>query len=141
MSTFNLSEFFPYQLAVLSQTVSADFAKVYGKTLEITQAEWRVIAHLSQQEKVSVREIHQRVDMGKSKISRAAAQLEAAGLVVKNAHPVDKRLVELSLTAKGKRLMAKITPMADKYQESVLSELSPGQRQALKEAINVLSKR
>ena len=98
------------------------------------------MAHLSQQEKVSVREIHQRVDMGKSKVSRAAAQLESAGLVVKNTHPVDKRLVELSLTAKGKRLMAKIAPMAQKYEDSVLAQLSPIQREALQQALDLLSK-
>jgi len=139
MSTFDLDEFLPYRLAVLSRSINEDFAIIYGKTFDLTQAEWRVIAHLSQQEKVSIREIHQRVDMGKPKVTRAAQRLEAAGLVAKNTHPVDKRLVELSLTSKGKRLMAKIAPMARKYQASVLDKLPADQRAALDQALDTLT--
>ena len=141
MSTFDLDEFFPYRLAVLSRTISEDFARIYGKTFDLTQAEWRVLAHLSQQQKVSVREIHQRVDMSKPKVTRAAQRLEAAGLLAKNTHPVDKRLVELSLTAKGKRLMAKIAPMARIYQNSVLEKLPQNQRKALMQALDTLAER
>ena len=38
--------------------------------------EWRVIANLTQKEAVSVRDIFERVDMDKSKVSRAASRLD-----------------------------------------------------------------
>lgn len=122
---FDLEGFLPYQLAVLAQRVSRGFAARYSARFDISIPEWRVIAHLSQADAVSVREIHARVDMDKSKVSRAASRLEAAGHITKAPHPDDKRLVALSLTEKGRAMMAEIAPMARAYEAEVLAQLGP----------------
>ncbi|MEE9454512.1 MAG: MarR family winged helix-turn-helix transcriptional regulator [Paracoccaceae bacterium] len=139
MDSFTLDEFFPYRLAVLSNQISRDFANVYSRQFGISRAEWRVIAHLSQQEKVSIREIHQRVDMDKAKVSRAATRLQTMGLVSKKTNPADKRLLELSLTAKGRRMISKIAPLAQKFEVETLAKLSRTQRQALSAALEILA--
>ncbi len=131
MDTFNLDQFFPYRLSVLSAKVSKGFAEIYGKEFGISQAEWRVIVHLAMAGKVSIREIYQRVDMDKSKVSRAATRLEAAGVIRKKVNETDKRLVELSLTAKGKRMMDRLAPMAREYEAQLLARLSGDQHKAL----------
>ncbi len=138
MDAFDLDQFFPYRLAVLSAKVSKGFAEEYGKEFGISLAEWRVIVHLAMAGKVSVREIYQRVDMDKSKVSRAATRLEAAGVILKKVNPQDKRLVELSLTAKGKRMMNRLAPMAREYEARVLAVLSPEQRAALDDIFDTL---
>jgi DNA-binding MarR family transcriptional regulator len=74
---------------------------------------------------VSVREIHARVDMDKSKVSRAAARLEAAGLIEKRENPEDRRLLDMRLTAKGGALIARIVPIADAYQAELIALLGP----------------
>lgn len=125
MSTFDLSAFLPYQLAVVSSRVSRDFADLYRAEFGLSIPEWRVLAHLAQSGAVSVREIHARVDMDKSKVSRAAARLEASGLIEKREHATDRRLLDMSLTAAGRDLVGRILPIALAYQEEVLARLGP----------------
>jgi DNA-binding MarR family transcriptional regulator len=74
---------------------------------------------------VSVREIHERVDMDKSKVSRAAARLESSGLIEKRENPEDRRLLDMRLTAKGRNLIARIVPIADAYQTQLAALLGP----------------
>ena len=122
--SFDLSAFLPYQLAVASSRVSKAFADRYRAEFGLTIPEWRVLAHLAQSDQVSVREIQARVDMDKSKVSRAAARLEAAGLIEKRENPEDRRLLDMRLTTKGRDLIARIVPIADAYQAEVLAKLA-----------------
>jgi DNA-binding MarR family transcriptional regulator len=123
MSDFDLTAFLPYQLAVASARVSRGFADLYRSEFGLSIPEWRVMAHLAGSDAVSVREIHARVDMDKSKVSRAAARLEAQGLIEKRENPGDRRLVELRLTDGGRAMMARIVPIAMRYQDRILADL------------------
>ncbi|NGM44255.1 winged helix-turn-helix transcriptional regulator [Rhodobacter sp. SGA-6-6] len=123
MHRFQLSAFLPYQLAVAAGRVSKAFSERYRAEFGLSIPEWRVLAHLAGGDAVSVREIHARVDMDKSKVSRAAARLEQAGLIEKRGHAGDRRLLDMRLTAKGQELMARIVPIADAYQEELLARL------------------
>jgi DNA-binding MarR family transcriptional regulator len=120
---FDLRAFLPYRLATVSAQVSRAFAARYRAEFGISVAEWRVLAHLSQAEAVSVRDIHLRVDMEKSKVSRAASRLEAAGFVTKLANDSDRRLVALSLTDAGRALMARLVPVALEFQADLARRL------------------
>lgn len=134
MSEFDLDSFLPYQLAVAASRVSRDFAALYRDRFGISVAEWRVIAHLSQAGRVSVREIYDRVDMDKSRVSRAAARLEEAGYLIKAANDSDRRLVALELTDTGRRLVAELAPLAREFEAQVMAELgrsAPGFRRGL----------
>ncbi len=125
MSNFTLETFLPYQLATLSARVSKDFARHYRERFGISVSEWRVMAHLSQEDAVSVREICVRVDMDKPKVSRAASKLEAAGYLRKLVNPRDRRLVELSLTKKGRKMIDELAPIALAYEREVIELLGP----------------
>jgi DNA-binding MarR family transcriptional regulator len=123
---FRLDAFLPYQLAVLSSRVSAEFARVYGERFGLSLAEWRILAHLSTlgaQETVSTREVFERVDLDKTAVSRAAARLDAAGLIEKRRGGRDARLVEMRLTEEGRALMAEIAPVAREFEADFLARL------------------
>ena len=66
MAEFNLETFLPYLVNVLASRLGNGLARVYAKRFDISIAEWRVIAHLSLNRNVSVREIHEAVDMDKA---------------------------------------------------------------------------
>lgn len=121
--TFVLDEFLPYQLVVLAGRVSRDFSTIYREKFGFGVSEWRVLAHLSQAGSVSVREIHAKVDMDKSKVSRAASRLETMGYITKETHTKDRRLVALALTAKGRDVVHQLTPIARKFEREVLAQL------------------
>ena len=121
--SFDLASFLPYQLAVASSRISREFAERYKAEFGLTIPEWRVLAHLAQSGAVSVREIHARVDMDKSKVSRAAARLEGSGLIEKRENAEDRRLLDMRLTPKGRDLIARIVPIADTYQAELVALL------------------
>ncbi len=120
---FDLDGFLPYQLAVLASRVSREFASIYKDRFGISTAEWRVLAHLSQSGSVSVREIHRRVDMDKSKVSRAATRLEDAGYISKRPGTHDRRLVELRLTDQGRTLIRDLAPLARQFETEFLGAI------------------
>ena len=122
--SFDLATFLPYQLAVVASRVSKSFAERYRGEFGLSISEWRVMAHLAHSEQVSVREIHARVDMDKSKVSRAAGRLEARGLIEKREDTRDRRLVEMRLTDQGRAMMTRIVPIADAYQAELLQTLA-----------------
>ncbi len=123
MAEFDLDTFLPYQLAVASARISRAFAAIYRDRFGLSIPEWRVMAHLGQSGVVSVREIHERVDMDKSKVSRAATRLEEAGLITKAVNPSDRRLVALELTDAGQTMVAEIAPLARAFEAEVLASL------------------
>jgi hypothetical protein len=46
---FVLANFLPYQLSILASGISRDFSKEYISRFGLNNAEWRIIAHLSQE--------------------------------------------------------------------------------------------
>jgi DNA-binding MarR family transcriptional regulator len=138
MDEFRLNDFLPYQLAVLASRVSRDFARIYEVEFGLSVAEWRVIAHLGEGGEVSVREIHARVDMDKSRVSRAAARLEAAGLLAKSVNTADRRLVSLSLTPAGHDMLATIAPRARAYEADLLARLPAEEKRMLRACVQAM---
>ncbi len=121
--SFDLSAFLPYQLAVVASRASKAFAALYRRETGLSIPEWRVLAHLAQSDAVSVREIYARVDMDKTKVSRAATRLEAAGLIEKRENPDDRRLIDMRMTARGRELFSRIEPIAARFQDDLLARL------------------
>ncbi|OYX43157.1 MAG: hypothetical protein B7Z02_09885 [Rhodobacterales bacterium 32-67-9] len=111
-TAFHLSTFMPYRLAVLSERVSRRLSVEYEKTFGLSVAEWRVLVHLSRCGAVSVREIHNCVNLEKPRVSRAVSRLRDAGFVQKMPGEDDGRLVAISLTDKGASTLAAILPAA-----------------------------
>ena len=121
--SFLLSQFLPYQLAVAAAHVSREFSTRYRREFGLSIPAWRVLAHIAAEDGVSVREIQARVDMDKTKVSRAAARLEQSGLIEKRAHSADRRLLDMRLTAQGAEVFARLAPIADAYQAELLTSL------------------
>jgi DNA-binding MarR family transcriptional regulator len=124
LPAFDLAHFTPYRLAVAAQKVSDELARIYETRHGISNPEWRVLAHLAYSGNVSVRDIEARIAMEKSKVSRAASRLEAAGLIAKAVNSGDRRLVQLTLTEKGQAVMADLVPLAIAYQAEIENRLA-----------------
>ena len=122
---FDLMHFMPYRMAAAAQLLSDQLAAIYRARSDLSNAEWRVLAHLAHSGNVSVRDIEVRVGMEKSKVSRAAARLEEQGLIEKRVNETDRRLLQLTLTQKGRALMAELLPLAAAFQADVERRLGP----------------
>lgn len=135
--TFHLDDFLPYRLSVAAAQISRRFAARYAEEAGLTIPEWRVLAHLNHSGTVSVRDIHSRVNLDKSMISRAASRLQEAGLVRKSGHEEDRRLISLELTAQGKMLMQRLGRIADDFQAELLAEIG-GDAEAMNRVLALL---
>lgn len=136
---FTLAEFLPYRLAVAAERLSSGMAKRYRSEFGISVAEWRVLVHIADagSEAVSIRELHDRVHLEKSKASRAASKLEAAGYLTKTVNMQDKRLVALALTQDGQALMQRLRAIAVRYQAQLDHLLAP-HMSALDESLRLM---
>ena len=109
---FRLEAFLPYRLSVLANRLSRAFARRYQDEFGISIAEWRVIAVLGSFAPLSSNEIGDKTEMDKAKVSRAVAALLKAGLVAREGHPTDQRLIQLTLSRQGRRVYEAIVPRA-----------------------------
>ena len=128
---FDLNTFLPYRFSVIASAMSKNFAALYEAEFAITNPEWRVIAHLANNRRISVREIVEMVDLDKVRVSRAVTALTSRGIINKRTSKQDRRLVELTLTRKGRSLYKQMVPRAKHYQCDVLKALTPEDRKTL----------
>ena len=134
---FDLSAFLPYRMTVAAEKLSAGMARRYRDEFGISVAEWRVLVHVADAGSVSIRDINSRVHLEKSKASRAASRLQAAGLLKKDTDAKDRRLVALTLTEDGRAMMDRLIVIAQDYQAR-LDALVGGHVAALEAALDAL---
>lgn len=121
---FHLEEFLPYRLSVLANRLSRTFARRYQDEFGISIAEWRVIAVLGGFAPLSSNEIGDKTEMDKAKVSRAVAALLKAGLIAREGHPTDQRLIQLTLSRQGRRIYEAIVPRARALETELTRGLS-----------------
>ncbi len=135
---FDLEKYLPYRLTVLAARLSMDMAQQYKSEFGISIPEWRVLVNIGYAKNLSVRDIEKRVSLEKSMVSRAAARLEARGLVSKTVDPKDRRLVKLELTEEGALVLGQLIPIASAFQADLERKLG-AEKDALYSALDRLA--
>ena len=126
-----LSAFLPYQLSVVAAMVSEGLARIYSDSFGISIPEWRVVATIGEFHSISAKVIGRHAHMDKVQVSRAAASLEARGLIQRRPNPSDRREAFLVLTTAGQAVYNNIVPLALSYVERLTSNLSFEEKIAL----------
>lgn len=120
-----LADFLPYRLSVAAATASEGLARLYGARFGIAIPEWRVVATVGEFGSITAGAIGRHARMSKVKVSRAAASLEARGLIARAANPADRREAFLVLTPEGAALYRAIAPLALDYAARLVACLAP----------------
>jgi len=139
--SLQLDGFLPYRAARLASALSRGLAAEYEAEYRISVAEWRVLVHLTQESEISVRDIKERVDMDRARVTRAVQRLESRGLVSKLVNEKDRRLVRLALTASGQKLAAELSQLAMAFERRVTAALPHGAAGALLSAFEQIESR
>ncbi len=124
MAAFDLETFLPYRLSVLANRLSRAFARRYQEEFGISIAEWRAIAVLGSFAPLSSNEIGDKTEMDKAKVSRAVAALLKAGLIERTPHPTDQRLIQLTLSRRGRAIYEAIVPRARALEAELIAGMS-----------------
>jgi DNA-binding MarR family transcriptional regulator len=73
-------------------------------------------------------EVARRLELATPTVTRAATRMEAAGLLRREPHPTDARLVKLVLTDRGRELEAVIAKEMHALSDRALAGLDPAER-------------
>lgn len=133
-----LSGFLPYRLSVLSAVVSEGLARRYSRRFGIAIPEWRVLATIGEFGSITAKAVGLHAQMGKVKVSRAAASLEVRGLIQRTPNPEDLREAFLVLTPSGLATYREIVPLALDYMGRLTADLSAADQDALGRTIDIL---
>lgn len=93
--------------------------KKFFKKYNITMQQYNVLNILKsvQPEKISTSDIKKRLTVSNPDVSRLVDRMEVQKLITKKVNKKDKRLIEISITAKGIQLVNKINKNISKLDE------------------------
>ncbi len=141
MKVLRLKKFLPYQLSVTTNKISHLIAQAYGPSLNLSRAQWRVMAVLGEESGLSGSQVAERTAQDKVTVTRAVKALIATGLVRREASQSDGRVAFLKLTRKGRRSYESIAPQVLQYETQLLKALSPTERRQLTSILTKLDAR
>jgi DNA-binding MarR family transcriptional regulator len=85
-------------------------------------------------------EVAKRLGLATSTVTRATARMEASGLLRREPHPGDRRLVRLLLTDRGRALQDVIGQEMDRLTERALSTFGPADRTSIVRALREIQR-
>lgn len=106
----------------------------------VTLSQCHAITELGRVGALSVIELAELLNLDKSTTSRNIDNLVAAGLVIRETDPEDRRYVKLKLSAEGINLYNQINQGMDEYFRNVLSLISQDKRETVSEGLRALLK-
>lgn len=113
---FDLDAFLPYRLNRAAELVSLRFARRYRDRYGMTRPEWRTLALLGSNGRLTATAIGALSTMHKTKISRAVRALEERHWLRRQADVDDRRVEHLELTPAGQRAYEDIARLARDYE-------------------------
>lgn len=129
---------FAYRVSVLTNR----YVEPMGRRLEIEYGllwhEWVVVFCLGHGGDWSATDISIATGRPKNSISRAVSKLIDQAYIARSPHPDDARVLELTLTAKGRRLYDAVVPQLQQAEEEIYSGISAEERARLFETLDKL---
>ncbi len=135
-----LAAFLPYRLNVVAASVSEGLARIYSERFGLGIPDWRVLATIAEFRSITAKAVGAHAHMSKVRVSRAAAALEARGLIRRDRNAADLREAFLVLTPAGEAVHAEIVPLALDYAARLTAGLSPEDMAAIDLAIDTLTR-
>ncbi len=128
-----------FRLNMLASHWSRLAAESNQQDFELDPREWRILGMLGSYAPMSLQGLAREVNIDKSLASRAVSLMTERGLLQRESDETDGRGIQLSLTAKGKRLYRKVFPTAVQRNEDLLAVLSPEEREVFDRALDRLT--
>lgn len=122
---FDLEDFLPYLLNQAAEATSRGFQTAYRDRYGFTRTQWRVLANLGKFGAMTARDICRISHIEKTKVSRAVAAMELAGMLSRVPSETDRRAEVLSLTATGRAVFAELGGLAVGFDRQLRDALGP----------------
>jgi DNA-binding MarR family transcriptional regulator len=106
--------------------------------LGIDTREWAALICLDDERGLSQAEVAQRLGIDRTTMVALVDELQAKGLVAREAHPDDRRKNRLGLTPDGRKLLQQGAPLVDDAEHRFLAVLDEPDAQHLKSALRAV---
>jgi MarR family transcriptional regulator, organic hydroperoxide resistance regulator len=133
-AAFDLTTYFPYLIGRVG-TYLEDAAMQALKAQGVSIGEWRVLGTLLSRESCSMGELSDAAAIPVTALSRLVGSMERKGTVVRRRSSSDARVVNASLTGRGRALALRLVPSARAREKFLTSLLSANQARILQTAI------
>ncbi len=137
---YDYHRYLPYHLTFPVGAISRVLAEAMHAHFGLKSAHWRIVSLLGSQGPVSTRDLAKYLSTEKSAISRATSELIARGYVLRVVHPLDRRLLMLHFSPKGKRLFEQMSAVALDYEDALLRHVTPDEIASLDGVLGKLHK-
>ncbi len=134
-NSFELGKYLPFRMTVLSNRLTRRVARFYSERFKLSAPEWRTMAVLGQQGAMSANAVIGQTTMDKVRVSRAVAKLLKAGLITREADPLDRRRAILDLTPAGRDIYRQVVPLVQTIEAEIMGELNGAERAVLNTAL------
>jgi len=98
---------------------------------ELTEQQWRVLRVLHSESPLIASELCALTCIHKVSLTRIMRTLEERALLTRSIRRADRRAADVALTAKGRRLMNRLTPAADRIYEEIIEDFGAEKYQRL----------
>ena len=137
-SDFDLEQFLPYRLSILTNTISQGIAASYRDEFDITVTEWRILAVLGRYPGLTASEVVDHTAMDKVAIHRAVKSLCAKNMLERKVDASDRRRQSLFITPdRGQSVLDNIIPRANEFERRLMDVLDSEETRSLN---NILDK-
>ena len=133
-----LTQFLTYRVVKLHNALNAQAVAVLDRVAGITLAQWRIIALVGSGTAKTARDIAQKSIIAPAVTSRTTRVLEQAGLLSTRRPSADRRVLELHLTPRGRKIYEETLPHMQARQRALLSALTPVEREMISEIFDKL---
>jgi DNA-binding MarR family transcriptional regulator len=118
---------------ILARRTRALNAHLRPYSLDYTR--WRVLAVLQEHSGATMGRVSDLTSVDRTTLTRTLGLMETAGLVARRERESDRRSIAISLTAKGRRLFARILPLTLSETDRALTGFSPAEIRALRDQL------
>lgn len=139
MTDFDLKDFTPYLLNLAAETSSAGFQAYYKDRYGMLRTEWRVLFHLGRYGPLTAKDICERAQIHKTKVSRAVSALEDKRFLSRKEQSEDRRLETLRLTVTGKRVFEDLSQEAACFDLEMMSKFTVEERAILHKCLKQIA--
>ncbi len=136
-----LTDFLPYKINTLAKRISTNLSTVYEDDFGINLPEWRVIATLGYDRKITASEICEYTFMDKVQISRAIKNLRLKELLHEEVDQNDNRAKYVFLSQTGSDLHKRIVPKALEWEKELLSVLTEEEHNSLSQIVSKITQK
>ena len=132
-----LDAYLPYLLNRAGARLAAAFEKDVRPLGASLQA-WRVLAALRERDGRRMGDLSQTTAIEVSTLTRLVDGMERRRLVKRQRDPADARVVLLHVAPAGRRLTARLLPIAERYERTALAGFTPREAETLRRALRRL---